>query len=818
MERTKIPILNQNFDPRTFFTIFRKNFWLVLIIFIISIGAGYAYFRYTSPVFKTTTILQIKNENKTNDILGINSGMMETELAPVIELIRSNEFLKTVVASLPLDVSYYRQGTFLSTELYGNTPFEVKYRINNTVILDQKIYCEFIDYECNLSYTIGNTEYEYKVPPEEWQSIFGMEIFIHFPSKKDMEVELDQNNKSEYFFTINNSKTLLAKISRNLDIQILNDIAGTILITYNDFNARKSSEITNTIAEKFIEFDENKKKESATNIITYIDLQMENVFSQLNSTEQDLHDFKQQNNIKSNNNDLLFNRSNLYATKVSDLEEKSMNIDFEIMTLQKVAEKLNSGEEVKTYELLAMLSGQQSEVFLSGMINSLQELISRREILLFDVTANSHKIVTIDDQIDSKTSTIVEFVNSTIGRLKTEKIEYSKKIRETENQVYDDNAYDEIEYARLMRLYAINEDFYSQLIQTKAETMISQAGYVSNNIILEKASIPPSPDFPILSYVMLFALAIAFVISGLLIVIKYLLFNKILSTVDISDYTDIPVIGGVPTAKIDMDVSKVVVHQRPKSMMAEAFRNIRTNLEFYPIEDSCRVITVSSTIAGEGKTFVGLNIAAIYAMTGKKVIILDFDLRKPRLDKCFAVENIKGVSTVLIKKHNYKECLHHSEIDNLDYITSGPIPPNPAEIILGDNLVDMLKGIKKDYDVLIIDTPPIGIVTDALITYKIAHNPVYVMRSGISPKSFIENVNSFTDGSKLDRMSIILNGIERSSGRYGYGYKSGYGYQYGYTSYGYGYLTKIHNSYYGEEVEDNRNVFQKMRDKLKKDK
>jgi len=342
MERTKIPIFNQKFDPRTFYTIFKKNFWLVLIIFIISIGAGYAYFRYTSPEFKTTTILQIKNENKTNDILGINSGIMETELAPVIELIRSNEFLKTVVSSLPLDVSYYRQGTFLSTELYGNTPYEVKYRINNTVILDQKIFCEFIDYECHISYTIGSTEYEYKVTPEEWQSVFGMEIFIHFPSKKDMEVELDPNNKSEYFFTINNSKTVLAKISKNLDIQILNETAGTILITYNDYNARKSAEITNTIAEKFIEFDENKKKESATNILTYIDLQMENVFSQLNSTEQDLHDFKQQNNIKSNNESLLFNRSNLYASKVSDLEEKSMNIDFEIMTLQKVSEKLKS--------------------------------------------------------------------------------------------------------------------------------------------------------------------------------------------------------------------------------------------------------------------------------------------------------------------------------------------------------------------------------------------------------------------------------------------------------------------------------------------
>ncbi len=818
MEQVKIPLFNQKFDPRTFFTIFKKNFWLVLIIFVISIVSGYAYFRYTRPVFKTTTVLQIKNENKTNQILGINSGIMETDLAPVIELLRSNEFLKTVVAALPLDISYFRQGTFLSTELYGNTPFEIRYRINNTIILDQKIFCEFVDYKCHLYYESAGTTYEYMISPEEWQSVSGMEVFVHFPSKKDMELELSPDNKSLYFFTINNSKTILNNISQNLDIQILNETAGTILITYNDFNARKSAEITNTIAEKFIEFDENKKKESATNIIKYIDQQMENVFTQLNSTEKDLHDFRTQNNIKTTNESILFNKSSLYTSKMTELENKSLNIDFEIMTLEKVAEKIKREPELKTYEILAMLSGQQSEVFMSGLINSLQELMNKREILLFDVTANNHKITTLDEQIKSKKSTIIDFVNSTIERLKSEKTEYNKKVREMENQVFVDSAYDEIEYAKLLRLYSINEEFYSQLIKSKAETMISQAGYVSDNLILEKASVPQVPDYPILSKVILMVLIIAFVISILLILLKYLLYNKILSTGDISEYTEIPVIGGVPTAKIDMDVSQVVVHQRPKSMMAEAFRNIRTNLEFYPIDHTCRVITISSTIAGEGKTFVGLNIAAIYAMTGKKVMIMDLDLRKPRLDKCFSVDNIKGVSTILIKKHKYQECVYESEIENLHFITSGPLPPNPAEIILGDNLKDFINEVKQDYDILIIDTPPIGIVTDALISYNMADNQVYVMRAGISPKSFIDNVNSFVIGSKLEHMSIILNAIERSSGRYGYGYKTGYGYQYGYNSYGYGYgyLTKIHNSYYGEEVEDTRSFFRKVADKLKK--
>ncbi|MDD2635444.1 MAG: polysaccharide biosynthesis tyrosine autokinase [Bacteroidales bacterium] len=817
MEQIKIPILNQKFDPRTFFTILKKKLWLIFIIFIISILVGYAYFRYTRPVFKTSTILQIKNENKTNQMLGINTGIIETDLAPVIELVRSNEFLKTVVASLPLDVSYFRQGTFLYTELYGSTPFEVNYKINNTVILDQKIDIEFIDYKCHLSYKIGNQDYEYLISPEEWQSIFGMEIFVHFPSKKDMEYELNPDNKSQYFITINNTKTVLDDITNNLSIQVLNENAGTILITYNDYNSRKSAEITNEIAEKFIEFDENKKKESAKNIIKYIDQQMDNVFVQLNETEQDLHDFKRLNNIRSNNQSLLFNRTSIYTTKMSDLETKLFNLDFEIMTLEKVAEKLENDPELKTYEILAMLSGQQSEHFISGMINSLQELISRREILLFDVTANNHKIVTIDDQIASKKSTIIEFIGSTIQRLKAENIEYNKKVKELENQVFVDSTYDEIEYARLLRLYSINEDFYSQLIRTKAEMMISEAGYVSNNLILEKARIPNTPDFPILSRVLLMALIIALVISVLFVLLKYLFFNKILSTIDISDYTKIPVIGGIPSTKTNMSVSEVIVHQRPKSMMAEAFRNVRTNLEFYPIKDKCRIITVSSTIAGEGKTFVGLNIAAIYAMTGKKVIVLDFDLRKPRLDKCFDVENIKGISTILIGKNNYKECLHQSNLDNLEFITSGPLPPNPAEIILNDKLDELIKDIQEDYDVIVIDTPPVGIVTDALTTYQLAHNAIYVMRAGVSPKSFIENVNSFVASSKLNNMSIILNGIEKSTGRFGYGYKSGYGHQYGYASYGYGYgyLTKIHNSYYEESSEKQKGIIRTLIDRLK---
>ncbi len=807
MENNNISIFNQKFDFRTFITIFKKYLWIVLIILIVCLACGFAYYRYSKPRYKAVTTIQIKSENKTNQILGINSNLMEKDLAPVIELIRSNEFLKTVVSSLPLDISYYVKGTFLSTELYGSTPFEISYRVNNSSVFDQIISLEFNDYKCLINYNIGNEKYEYLIQPEEWQSVFGMELFIHFPSKHDLQKELDPKNKTQYYFTLNNTNTILGQISKNLTVQVLNETAGTILISYTDYNARKTAEIVNTISEKFIEFDENKKKESANNIIKYIDQQMENVFSQLNTNERDLQNFKIQNNIIQNKDSYLLNKTNIYSSQMSELETKLLNIDFEIMTLEKIMQKLKANPDVNTYELLAMLSGQKTEVFLTSMLNSIQELINKKEILLFDLTANSHKVKIIDEQIKAKKETIIDFTNSTIERLKAEKIELKKKNNEFEKQVFSESSYDEIEFSRLQRLYSINEDFYSQLIKTKAETMILQAGYVSNNIILDKAITPSIPDFPIFSTIMTFALLIALVVSIILLLIIYLFYNKIISTDDISNLTKLPIIGGIPQSKLDMDISQMIVHLRPKSMISESFRHIRTNLEFYQIKDKARIITLSSTVSGEGKTFVAINLAAIYAMSGKKVLIMDFDLRKPRIDKCFNVENFKGISSIILEKHSFNECIIKSKLEGLDFITSGPLPPNPSEFIMTPKLNNLLKEANNNYDIIIIDTPPIGIVTDALTTYKLADNQIYVLRAGVSPKAFVNNINNFIKSSHLANMNIVLNGIERGARRFGYEYTTGYGNHSKNGYYGGVSMNSIHNSYYDEEPKRKKSVF-----------
>jgi capsular exopolysaccharide synthesis family protein len=223
------------------------------------------------------------------------------------------------------------------------------------------------------------------------------------------------------------------------------------------------------------------------------------------------------------------------------------------------------------------------------------------------------------------------------------------------------------------------------------------------------------------------------------------------------------------------------VNKKPNSIFSESFRTIRSNLQFISHGAETKIITISSTISGEGKTFVAINLAGILAISGKRVILLDLDLRKPRIHLGFNTKNEKGISTLLIGKNTLSECIEKSDLHNFDYITAGPVPPNPSELAAGKQIEALLVQLEDLYDIVIIDTPPVGIVTDALSNLQRANYPIYVMKANVSKRHFIDNINNLIDNKKMDNLSIILNGVDVHKRRYGsYGYGYGYGYGSGY--------------------------------------
>lgn len=254
--------------------------------------------------------------------------------------------------------------------------------------------------------------------------------------------------------------------------------------------------------------------------------------------------------------------------------------------------------------------------------------------------------------------------------------------------------------------------------------------------------------------------------------------DKILNEKELSKICALPIIGSIPKFKKEkMKHSKLQVIDFPQSRVSEAFRNIRSNLEFICPNKTARIITISSTISGEGKTFITLNLAGILALTGKKVIVLDLDLRKPKLHHGFDTTNDLGTSDLLIEKTTLKECIKHSEFEGLDFITAGNKPPNPSELILTDRFENLLDELKMLYDVIIIDTPPIGLVTDGILAMKKADIQLYIARAGHTKISMLKDVELIKRNKQFKNLSIILNDVSASGRSYGY---SGYGYGYGY--------------------------------------
>ncbi len=802
MNNKNIPIINQKFDFFTFNKVLKKSLWIIIITFIFTFFGGFIYLRYTAPKYESSSIIQVSTKNKTNEFLGL-SDIYDTEIVSVLELIRSKEFLKRCFNTLPLDVSYYNQGTFLSYELYKSSPFQVDYKITNSHLQNTPIYIDFEGTKIDISYEINKQSFNFSTTTDQWCKVHGGELKI---SIKSIE-QIDEINNANYYFIINSEKSILQNYTNNISIDLLNSNAGTLKISFTDKNAKKTADVVNTIASEFIQYDIEKKSESAENIINYINKQLGLVFVQLDSTERELNDFKRSNKIKALSNGMYPQSSSsemampLFSTRMSDFENIIINLDFEIQTLKTVSTELQSNSEPNIYELLAILSGTKSENFVNSMLGSISELYTKRAILLNEVTENNHKIKIIDQQIEAKKQQISNYIETTILRLEESRKNYQQKIDEYKSKIFNESSGEDINYSKLERLFGINESFYHQLIQKKAEYMISQAGYVSNNTILETAIIPQTHISPLKRNVFLVAIISALFISLIIIAIRYLFYNKITSIQDITNFTDIPVIGSVPLNDKKTEHSQLIVHKNPKSVLTESFRHIRSNMEFLTDSVSSKIIAISSTVPGEGKTFVAINLAGVLAMTDKKVILLDFDLRKPRLHKSFELNNDKGISTILIKKHTIEECLHDTEIENFKVLTSGPIPPNPSELVLTPNYMDFLNELKENYDFIIIDTPPVGVVTDAIRSFKQADYTLYVTRANQSPRTFLSYINNLAENQNLPKLNLILNGIEKSSAQYGYGYNYGYGYAYGVNNY-------VKNAgYYTEEDEPKKGIF-----------
>jgi tyrosine-protein kinase Etk/Wzc len=773
-----------DFDFAKFLVVAKKSLVWVILLLLISSTASFLFNRYTKSVYRSSSILKLDVKSEAGALgLGdlrepFNSSKM-SNIAGEIELIRSNLIYDKLIDLIDLNISYFQYGKILYEEKYKSSPFQVEYSIVNPAFYDKRFDVNILnDSEFILSYEMNGEEVSEKY-------FFGAMINSpDFNFKITTTSNYNPSYKDSYnFFTINSKGYLFNLLNNNLEVNILNLDANTIEIAFKDYDKGKARDIVSAICQIYLNETIENKSRAQEQTINFLNEMLENTEAKLVQSEVQLESFITKNktvNVKENVSKIV--------GEIEELQKEKVELRSKLSLLNELKDLVSNDKEVKLFlPALSLFSDPQ----LATAITSLNALQQEREIALASSKENTFVMKSKNIAIDAIKANIGELItinkkimleqlamlnNSIVGLEKTFLTLPSK----------------ETEYTRIKRFYDIYEKYYLLLMEKHAEFGIAKAGNVPNFVILSPASINHQPIYP--NKILLYSagLAIGLFLGIGLIVVRYLLHNTITTQKELESYVNAPILGGIPEYTKEKSVfSKLIVHKNPKSAISESIRSIRTNLDFIAPKSSegKRIISITSTVSGEGKTFVSSNLSGIIAMSNFKVVLLDLDMRKPKVHFAFEGDNHKGMSTLLIGKHSLEECIKNTELENLDYISAGPVPPNPSELILRKEFVSLLDQLHKIYDVIIIDTPPVGLVTDGVLIMKYADIALYIVRANYTKKGVKKNINKLIASTGLRNLGIILNAMTNLN-TYGYGAYGAYGTK------GYG--------YYEEEYKDDK--------------
>lgn len=763
--------INDSFNPLILRNILAKHWYKPLILFVFIFSGVYLYLRYTKPVYESQAVLQIIQENKTQQILGEGSVMnTQRSLSEELELLRSPILFTNAVNSLGINSLVYNDGKLLTENLYGLTPFSIiTQQLLDSAICGTTIYIEPTDGEgFTLSYTYKNKKHlvKGKLSNIIKTAHFRLEINAH-DSPKFYELI----RKGRIFFTFNNPSDLVKSLQTGLTISIMDENAKTLQLSYRHENRKLAYNLIQSMIRSYFAFEKQRKQEENLRTLYFIDNQLDSLSLVLNTSKDSLSKFQQSQNLPSieyEEGDLTRNLTALNS-RITELNEELYSVEY----LKRVISDQVTRPEL--FKILPELVGKRSfEGSITRQIDDLKHLLETKEDLMQDISYESNKVRLTNERI----ATCVQGIRKSIATI-YDRLKHEKRLVENQLMGYETRLLGlpekTSEFNRLKYMEELNRNYFNQFTEKKIEFQLSNAGYSSNNRILSTPELSENPVSPNRKRTLLFGILLSVVLGLGSLVMRYLFYNEITSLQDLK--TLLPetttILGTVPLHKKKMTYSQVVVIDSPKSRLSESVRDIKSNMNF--INKDAQTVAVSSSVSGEGKTFVILNLAATYANAGKRCILLDLDLRKPKVHHGFKTENTTGMSQVLSGLLPLNEVIQVSEIPNLDYITAGPIPPNPSDLIQSQALQNVINTLKDAYDIVFIDNPPIGVVSDGINLLTQADIPIYVFKANYSKRAFADQLMNFFNIQKIAQINIILNAVPSGGGMYGYGYGYGYG-------------------------------------------
>ena len=760
--------------------------------------AAWVYLYMSTPVYNISATVLIKDDKKGGSagmLSGLESlgldGMISSSqnIDNEIEVLRSKTIVKEVVEDLGLYISYTDEDEFPSRNIYKTSPVQVSLTPQEADLLEEPMIVKMaLQPQGSMDVTVKIDDDEYQKHFEKLPAVFptdkGTLAFFLTPdsvlsSKKTLEETTDlEKTTRNITATINKPLTVAKWCCKNMTIEPTSKTTSVAVISLKNSNVQRGKDFINKLLEMYNINTNNDKNEVAQKTAEFINERISIISKELGSTEKDLESFKRGAGITDLTSD-----AQIALTGSAEYEKKRVENQTQINLLQDLQKYMQN----ESYEVLPSNIGLQ-DLNLAAAINRYNDVLVERKRLLRTSTQNNPTIINLDTSISAMKENVQVSLDRVLRGLYITKADldreanrYSRRISEAPGQ--------EREFVSIARQQEIKAGLYLMLLQKREENAITLAATANNAKIIDDAIADDTPVSPRGKIIYLVALVLGVGIPVGIIYLLELTKFKIEGRSDVERLTCVPIVGDIPLT--DEKQGAIAVFENQNNLMSETFRNIRTNLQFM-LENDKKVILVTSTVSGEGKSFISANLAISLSLLGKKVVIVGLDIRKPGLNKVFNIPRKEvGITQYLANpEKNLMDLVQLSDVSkNLYILPGGTVPPNPTELLARDGLDKAIETLKKNFDYVILDTAPVGMVTDTLLIGRVADLSVYVCRADYTRKNEYTLINELIDGNKLPNLCTVINGLDLKKRKYGYYYGYGkYGKYYGYGKrYGYGY-------------------------------
>ncbi len=778
----------ETIDIKKYLYLILNHWWLFAITLFISLTIAYLINRYSQEEFRVNCSILVgepdsrigSTESILDELARAKGKKRKAVVENEISILKSYSMARKTIEELDFSIDYVSVGRrgIVENHLYKSSPF---YVVLDTLKNNRKGYPVKIkiisldEYDLILGEPY-NTEKRIRFGEHFISKDFNFTIYFRNQENFDQ----DRWATRSVYFKILDINSLAKRYQGRLSVEVNAEKGSILTLAMKGFVRQQIADYLNKLSEVYVSSNLNEKNIASENTIKFIDEQLGGITKSLDVTGERLQNFRSKNKVVNLSQEGSF----LYEELQSMLGQKAIldiNSRYYNYLLTYIEERKDFSDVIAP-----SVVGVQDEL-LNDLVAQLNALNLERRNLSLSVVENSPQIKIINNQILNTRDALKENLNSLIEGNNISMDELDARISKSEIKIKKLPS-TERQMMKIERDFSINDQIYTFLLEKRAEAGIDKASNTSDHKILDVAM--PENSFktkPNSSMNYMVALAAG---GGLPLIILILIdfFNVKISDRKILEKSlKVPIIG---TVGHNETKTELPVNENPSSSLAESFRALRTNLQFVLPDDGQKVIAISSAVSGEGKTFTSANLATILAMVGKKVLLVNLDLRKPKLHKIFNLENKMGISNYLVNKCSFSELIKETNINNLYVTTSGPIPPNPSELLSSSQMTLFLKEARSNFDYVLLDTPPIALVTDTITLKPHIDAFIFIIRHNYSKKQVVELVNNIKKEKFNSNIGVVVNDI-LVRGYYGYNYKYGYGYSYGNK-----------NSYYEEDNSD----------------